>query len=390
MNQVAPTVTITKRAATQLRAGSLWVFSTQVINADGVRSGDIVQVIDEGQQPLGHALYSRQSRIALRWIAPRGESVDREFWRRRLMAAADYRQRVVAHTEACRLVYGESDLLPSLIIDRYRDHFVLQTLTPGMDALKSLWVDLLVELFFPHAIVERNDVKVRQLEGLSLQKGVLHGSPVPELVVSLNGLRFQIDLLGGQKTGAFLDQRENYEISSQYGFGRALDCFCYTGGFAMHLARNCEKVVAIDSSPEALADAKRNAELNRMTNIDFIQSNVFDLLREYVNRDEKFSTIVLDPPAFAKSRGAVEGAVRGYKEINLRAMRLLEPGGILITCSCSYHMNEELFLGVLASAAADAHRKVRILEKRMQARDHPVLLSMPETYYLKCIVLQVL
>jgi len=383
-------VIVSNRAAAHLRTGHLWVFSTDVVNGSDAPSGEIVRVVDVQHRPLGYALYSHRSRIALRWIGSTEEPIDRDFWRHRLVAALDHRRRVVTNTDAYRLVFAESDLLPSLIIDRYGDHLSLQTLTPGMEALKSLWVELLVDLIGPQAIIERNDVRVRQLEGLELQTGVLYGTPRSRQEVTMNGIRFEVDLLEGQKTGLFLDQRENYEVAKQYARGRALDCFCYCGGFALHLANRCDGVVAIDSSADALAEAKRNTNLNDLTNIEFLQANVFDVLRELVKKKERFNTIVLDPPAFAKSREAVEGAIRGYKEINLRALRLLKPSGILITCSCSYHLNEEMFLGVLASAAADAHRQVQILEKRMQARDHPVLLSMPETYYLKCIVLQVL
>lgn len=389
MEREAQPIVITKKAAAQIRAGYLWVFSTEVVDAAEAHNGAIVRVVDNRQKPIGYAIYSHRSKIALRWVAAREDRIDRDFWRRRLMAALDHRRHAVANTEALRVVFAESDLLPSLIVDRYGDYFVMQTLTPGMDAMKPLWVELLVELFAPQAIIERNDVKMRQLEGLELQKGVLYGSVTSEPIVAMNGIRFHADLLAGQKTGLFLDQRENYELARTYSRGRALDCFCYSGGFALHLARQCDTVLAVDLSAEALDGARRNAELNGLKNIEFLQANVFDLLRDLVNQKERFSMIVLDPPAFAKSREAIDGAIRGYKEINLRALRLLEPGGILVTCSCSYHMSEQMFLGVLASAAADARRQVRLLEKQKQARDHPILLSMPETYYLKCIVLQV-
>lgn len=382
-------VIITKRAAERLRAGYLWVFSTEVRATGRARNGDIVLVVDDRRKPLGYALYSERSKIALRWVAAADDRIDRAFWRRRLLAALDHRRHLVTNTEAYRLVFAESDLLPSLIIDRYGDYFVIQTLTPGMEVLKPLWVELLVELFAPQAVIERNDVKMRQLEGLELRKGVLYGSVASAPVVAVNGIQFHVNLLEGQKTGLFLDQRENYDIAKRYSWGRALDCFCYSGGFALHIARSCDTVLAVDLSAEALEEARSNAQLNGLQNITFIQANVFDLLRDLVNRSEKFHTVVLDPPAFAKSRDALEGAIRGYKEINLRALRLLEPGGILITCSCSYHLSEEMFLGILASAAADVRRQVRLLEKQKQARDHPILLSMPETYYLKCLVLQV-
>jgi len=286
-----------------------------------------------------------------------------------------------------------------------------------MDALKTMWVGLLVEEFNPRLIVERNDARVRQLEGLPMINSELYSalgqtvsSPTAskgadgedegkltvcptagaDLVITENGIKFRIDLLGGQKTGAFLDQRENRAAAMRYARGRGLDCFSFHGSFALHMASGCERVTAVDVSEPAIEHARRNAELNGVANIEFITANVFDLLRDYDDAGERFDTIALDPPAFAKNRNAVEAALRGYKEINLRALRLLNPGGVLITCSCSYHIGEELFLGMLAEAARDAGRDVQIVEKRAQSRDHPILLSVPETYYLKCLVARVM
>ena len=262
-----------------------------------------------------------------------------------------------------------------------------------MDLLKPMWVELLIEEFQPRLIVERNDAKVRQFEGLPMINSVLFakdGSTAAEFPITENGIRFQVDLLEGQKTGAFLDQRENRAAAMNYATGRGLDCFSFHGSFAMHLASDCDTVTAIDISEPAIERAQRNAELNGVTNIDFVAANVFDKLRDYDDAGERFDTIVLDPPAFAKNRGSVEGALRGYKEINLRALRLLNPGGVLITCSCSYHVGEELFLEMLTDAACDAGRQVQLVEKRTQSRDHPILLTVPETYYLKCVVLRVM
>jgi 23S rRNA (cytosine1962-C5)-methyltransferase len=298
------------------------------------------------------------------------------------------REQVVKGASAYRLVYGESDLLPSLIIDRFNDCFVIQTLSQGMDALKSLWIDLLVERYSPRAIIERNEARVRELEGLPRTSGVVYGADPGEIVIEEDGVRFKVNLVEGQKTGAFLDQRENRRASEDYSRGRALDCFTFQGGFALHLARRAEKVIAIDVSRPAIEHARLNAELNQAGNVEFIEANVFDWLREMEQAGERFDCINLDPPAFAKNRASVEAAARGYKEINLRAIKMLAPGGTLITSTCSYHMGEEAFLNVLAEAAADAGRTARIIEKRIQARDHPVLLSMPETYYLKCIILE--
>jgi 23S rRNA (cytosine1962-C5)-methyltransferase len=258
-----------------------------------------------------------------------------------------------------------------------------------MDALKQTWIELLVETYNPRAIIERNEARVRDLEGLPRTAGVLYGSDPGEIVIEESGVRFGANLLEGQKTGAFLDQRENRVASESYSSGRALDCFTFAGGFALHLARRAASVTAVDISEQALAQAKRNAELNNATNVEFIEANVFDYLREQEQAGERFDVINLDPPAFAKSRAAVDAAIRGYKEVNLRAMKMLGAGGTLITSTCSYHMSEEMFLNVIADAAADAGRSCRIIEKRMQSRDHPVLISMPETYYLKCMIVRV-
>lgn len=384
------TVTVTMRGAARWQAGHLWIYAADLVDTGGAQGGAVVAVADPRGRRLGWALYSDRSQIALRWIAEPDAEITRAFWRDRLLRAAALRQRMLGNADAYRLVFAESDLLPSLIIDRYGDYFVLQTLSQGMEALKPLWVELLVELFAPRAIIERNDAKVRALEGLPPAKGVLYG-PAPERVeVFVGDRRFELDLLEGQKTGAFLDQQENYRAAVRYARGRVLDGFCYAGGFAAHVAPHAESVLAADISPEAVAQARRNVAANALANVTVVEANVFDLLRELDKQQERFDLIVLDPPAFAKNRAALPGALRGYKEINLRAFRLLRPEGVLITCSCSYHVSEEMFLDLLREAAADARRQVRILERRTQASDHPILLAMPETQYLKCLILQVL
>jgi 23S rRNA (cytosine1962-C5)-methyltransferase len=338
---------------------------------------------------MGSALYSSRSQIALRMISFEDVEIGREFWLSRLLSAERLRDQVVRDATAYRLVYGESDLLPSLIVDRYNDFFVIQTLSQGMDALKQMWIELLVERYNPRAIVERNEARVRELEGLPRTTGVVYGSDPGELVIEESEVRLTVNLVEGQKTGTFLDQRENRVAARGYARGRALDAFTYQGAFALHLAREAEHVIAVDVSAPAIAAARRNADLNGRSNIEFVEANVFDLLREMEQAGERFDVINLDPPAFAKNRGAVEGAIRGYKEINLRAMKMLTAGGTLITSSCSYHMSEDAFLNVLADAAADAGRCARLIEKRTQARDHPVLISMPETHYLKCMILKI-
>jgi len=384
---------ITQKGIERLRAGHLWIYRSDVTGRPKAESGSIVAVRDKRGRFQAWAHYGAESEITLRILSCDQTEIDADFWLRRLTQAASWRERVVENTDAYRLIHSEGDLLPGLIIDRYADCFSIQTLTRGMDLLKNMWVELLVEIFNPRLIVERNDARVRQLEGLKMINSVLYsrepGTPTT-LTTTENGLEFQVDLIEGQKTGAFLDQRENRAAAMRYGSGRALDCFSFHGSFALHLAKVCDSVTAVDISAPAIEQARRNAELNGLTNIEFIETNVFDKLREYDDAGARFDTIILDPPAFAKNRAALAGALRGYKEINLRALRLLDPGGILVTCSCSYHVDEPLFLEMLADAARDAGRIVQIIEKRTQSRDHPILLTVPETYYLKCIVLRVI
>ena len=381
-------VTVTRRGAERVRAGHLWVYRSDVREAGGAEGGEVVRVRDERGRHVGQALYSARSEIALRLLTTREEAIDREWWRVRLRAAAARRAGVEREADAFRLVYSEGDLLPSLIVDRYADVLVVQTLSQGAEALKGLFTELLVEEFAPRSIVERNDVRVRALEGLPLQTGVLHGEEPGELEVVQHGVRFRVAPLGGQKTGAFLDQRENHLAARGYARGRALDCFTFNGGFALSIARACESVLGLDISAEAVTAARRNAELNGASNVEFREANVFDALHEMEAGGERFDTVVLDPPAFAKNRASVPAAARGYKEINLRALKMLAAGGHLVTCTCSYHMTEPLFLEVLAEAARDARRRVQVVERRTQGRDHPVLLGVPETLYLKCVVLR--
>lgn len=307
----------------------------------------------------------------------------------RIAAAQTHRERIVRDTTAYRLVHAEADQLPGLVIDRYGDCFSVQTLNQGMDKATPEIVAALEAQFSPRAIVARNDSAVRTLEDLPRETKILSGeidAPVP---VTMNGFAMNADLLHGHKTGVFLDQRENYLAAARYGKGKALDCFTSTGGFALHLARVCDSVEAADSSLPALTTADQNATNNNLSNIDFIEADVFELLTSYTSARKTFDLVVLDPPAFAKSRKQVDGAARGYKDINLRGLRLLESGGILVTCSCSHHMTEAALVEIAAAAASDSGRTVRVLEVRRQAQDHPVLLSVPETLYLKCLILQV-
>lgn len=383
-------VVITKSGADRLRSGHLWVYRSDVRNTGNAEGGSVVRIRDPHGNFIGLALFSSTSEISVRLLTQTDVSIDSKWWRKRILQAAERRKAISKESNAYRLAYSEGDLLPSLIIDRYDNVFVLQTLSQGTDAIKAKLVELLVEEYGPRAIVERNDVRVRELEGLELRAGSLYGDSPEEIEVIQHGIRFIVAPLAGQKTGSFLDQRENQLAARLVASGRALDCFTFTGGFALHLASVCESVLGIDVSIDAVKAAQRNAMLNGITNVEFSEANVFDALREFETAGERFDTIVLDPPAFAKNRASIRAAMRGYKEINLRALKLLNPGGVLITCTCSYHISESTFLELIAAAANDAHRRLQVVEKRMQSSDHPVLLTVPETYYLKCVIVRVI
>jgi 23S rRNA (cytosine1962-C5)-methyltransferase len=380
---------ISPRGVERLRSGHLWVYRSDVRSSTG-EAGAVVRVLDERGHFHGRAFYSDKSQIAIRLVTPHDIAVDRAFFTQRFQRAAEYRTRVVDNTDAYRLVYGEGDLLSSLVIDRYGDYLVLQTLSQGTERRKDLFVEILVELFSPKGILERNDPRVRLLEGLDQRVAVLHGEIPQEIVSKENGIGFLYALEKGQKTGAFLDQRENHSTSRQYCSGNVLDCFSYQGGFALTVAPKCQSVEAVEMAPAAIEAAKRNQQLNSATNVTFREANAFDALKQYDEQGRRFQAVVLDPPAFAKNRDSIAAAQRGYKEINLRALKILEPGGYLITCSCSYHITEALFLQIVAEAAIDAHKSVAVVERRTQARDHPILLTMPETHYLKCLIIRAL
>jgi len=382
-------VSVNRKAAGRVASGHPWIFSSDVTERGDAAPGSVVQVLDHKRRSLGIAHYSSSSQICLRLLGPRVETVDAPFFERRLAAALEYRRSVVCNSDAYRLVHAEADLLPGLMVDRYDDYLAVQTLDQGMDAAKEWIVAGLVSLLAPKGIVLRNDASVRLKEQLPLETSIAYGEVPTDIVVHMNGLQFHADLRRGQKTGAFLDQRENYLAAARYARGKALDCFTSGGGFALHLASRCESVEAVDSSAEALATAERNRTANAIANVEFREANVFDLLAGYSSARREFSIVVLDPPAFAKSRGSLEGAMRGYKEINLRALRLLGPGGVLVTCSCSHHVSEAAFLETVAAASLDAGRKLRVLERRTQSQDHPILLTVPETHYLKCLILEV-
>jgi 23S rRNA (cytosine1962-C5)-methyltransferase len=383
-------VTISKGGIERILSGHPWIYRADVADAASAEPGSVVRVVDRRQRFWGQALYSSKSQIALRLVTRENRPFDRAFLAERIAAAAAFRGQIAEGAQACRLVASEGDLLPSLIVDRYAQCFVIQTLSQGMEKLKGTIVDILQEQFSPLSILERNDVAVRALEGLPEQKGFLAGEEIQEVVVQENGVKFAFDLLGGQKTGGFLDQRENRAAARAYARGRALDAFCYAGGFALTLASRCESVLGVESSAEALALARRNQELNGFTHVEWKEANCFDFLKTSDQAGERFDTIVLDPPPFARHRTNVESAMRGHKELNLRALKMLNPGGTLVTCSCSFHVSEADLLEAIAAAALDAHRTVSVLERRTQSRDHPILLTVPETHYLKCLILRVL
>jgi len=384
-----PRVMVSGRGAQRLKDGHVWVYRSDVISADGVAPGSLVQVADERGRFLGTAWYSNASQIAIRLLS-REPVVDLDaLLRLRLQDAIAYRKLVVRDTDAYRLVFSEADFLPGLIVDKYNDVLSLQVLTQAVDAepVRAIVVSELNALN-PAAMVERVEPKIRQLEQLPPRASGLVQGEKSTTIFTMNGVKFQFDALEGQKTGAFLDQRENYASAAQYAQGEALDMFCYQGGFALHLAERCSSVTGVDSSRPALEVADRNAALNGRE-IEWIEANAFDLLHDYAAAGRQYDVIVLDPPAFAKTRKSLATALRGYKELNLRALKMLRSGGILVSCSCSYHVGQSEFLEVIRAAGHDVHKNLRLLENRGQAKDHPSLLSIPETAYLKCAIINV-
>lgn len=382
-------VRIRKRGVSRVRSGHLWVYRSDILAVDGVPPGAIATVQDERDSIVGKAFYSTTSQIALRFLARRDVTIDEAFFRRRFDQADELRTRAGIDPHVSRRIYSEGDFLPGLIVDRYGDYLVVQSLTQGADRLQSLFESILLDRYRPRSIVFRNDSKVRELEGLPLLQSV-SGEEVPErIVVEQDGKQLEIPLVGGQKTGSYLDQHANQRAARRYARGRALDGFCYGGGFSLQMADVCDHIEAVDLSAAAVSLARANVERNHLRNVECLQANVFDFLRERAANGEHYDTVVLDPPAFARHKESLEGALRGYKEINNRAMRLLKDGGTLITCSCSHHVSEGLFAELLAEAARDAGCWLRVLERRTQGADHPILMTVPETLYLKCFILEI-
>ncbi len=405
-----PAATITRRAVERLRAGHLWVYRSDVeslippMAAAEIAPGTLTTVIDSRGIPLGTALYSAASQITLRLVSPEAALTRDAYLAQlgeRVNAALTLREEQApdsAQNNACRLIFSEADNLPGIIADRYHDLVILQLLTQGtaQDDVRQILTAIFRERLHPATIIERPDPKIRELEQLAAPSPAPlytsdESSPTLTTVFTINGLKLNYDATSGQKTGAFLDQRLNYAAAARYARGRALDICTYQGGFALHMAEHCDQVTGIDASRAALEVADRNLELNPQlkAKVEWIEADAFEFLRDYEAAGEKFDTIVLDPPAFAKSKRAAEGALRGYKEMNLRAMKMLNPGGTLITCSCSHHVSPEEFTAVVASAASDAGRRVQVLEIRGAAPDHPAILTLPETTYLKCLICRV-
>ncbi len=393
-----PSVTVSPRGAARLRAGHVWVYRSDLQQGSDAPAGALVHVRDERGRKLGSALYSSASQIAIRMISSEevSEAELPALISRRIDSAVTFRHQVARDTDSYRVIFSEAELLPGLIVDKYNDVLSLQILTQAFDRseLRNIVTESLSRYFAEANILERVDSRIRELEQLPARESQLIRGERASTIFTVNGVRFHYDGLSGQKTGAFLDQRENYAAAARWAHGEALDCFTYQGGFALHLARVCEGVAALDSSRAALEVAEQNEALNQSEHhcgeIEWIEANAFDLLKDYATAGRQYDTIVLDPPAFAKTKRVVPTALKGYNELNLRALKMLRPGGTLVTCSCSFHVSEAEFLEMLGSAASDAGRQIRVLEKRGASADHPVLLNVPETVYLKCIICRVL
>jgi 23S rRNA (cytosine1962-C5)-methyltransferase len=390
-------VVVNAHAMVRLRGGHPWIFRSDIERVELATPGALVRVEDQRGKVWGSALYSSTSQIALRMIALNAVETEKypELLRYRIRQAIAYRERVVRDSDAFRVLFSEADITPGLIVDKYNDVISVQVQTQAMDSdlARAILAEELKAAYKPETILERVDPRIRELEGLPTREDQPLYSRLKKTktatIFHINGLAFHYDGSAGQKTGAFLDQRENYRAAERYASGRALEICTYQGGFALHLNRVCEQVTAVDVSGEALAVAEQNRVLNEQKAIEWVEADAFELMRHYADAERRYETIVLDPPAFAKSRKSAEDALRGYKELNLRALKMVRNGGLLVTCSCSFHVSEEDFLGMLSSAALDARRNLHIVEKRMQSVDHPVLLNVPETHYLKCIVCEV-
>lgn len=381
-------VKINKRGKARVWSGHPWLFVDDLLSRKKELSGEVVRVEDENGKFMGQAFYSYHSKIALRFLSYEEKDIDASFWDEKIERAISLREKIVKKTEAYRLFFSEADGLPGLILDNYNGHLVMQALTPGVEKVTPLLVEILKKRLKPESILSRNDVPVRELEGLPQKKEIFLGERQERIEIREGKIKYRVDLWDGQKTGAYLDQRENRLAAIDYSGKKVLDGFAYQGHFSLHLASTASSIMAIESSAAAIEIFKENLTLNKIINVEVVKGNVFEILKNLSGGEEKFDLIILDPPPFSPRREDKAGAWRGYKEINLRALLLLKAGGYLMTCCCSYNISEEEFLAILREAAADSRRRVTLIEKRMQSQDHPVLLTFPESYYLKCIVLR--
>ena len=370
-------------------SGHPWLFVDDLLSRKKELSGEVVRVEDENGKCLGQAFYSYHSKISLRFLSYEEKEIAASFWDEKIERAIALRKKIVKKAEAYRLFFSEADGIPGLILDNYNGHLVMQTLTPGVEKLTPLFVEILKKQFQPESIISRNDVPVRELEGLPQKKEVLLGERQDRIEIREGKIKYRVDLWNGQKTGAYLDQRENRLAAIDYGGEKVLDGFAYQGHFSLHLASAAKSIKAIESSAAAVDIFRENLRLNAIDNVEVVKANAFEILKDLSRGEEKFDLIILDPPPFSPRREDKAGAWRGYKEINLRALQLLKEAGYLMTCCCSYNISEDEFLAILKEAAADSRRRVTLIEKRMQSQDHPVLLTFPESYYLKCIVVRV-
>ena len=386
------TVTLRKTRETRVRGGHPWIYASEIEKVEGAfENGDIVDVADFRGKFIGRGFYNPASQISLRILTRNDEPCDRAFFERRVRDAWEYRK-LLCDPDSCRLIYSESDFLPGLVVDKFGDILVLQSLSLGIERIKDMLCDILMEIVQPAGIWERSDVPVRRLEGLEQTTGLLRGEVPDEVEMWENSIRFLVDVKHGQKTGFFLDQKQNRAAIAPLCKGaRVLDCFCHNGSFSLHAAKyGAADVLGVDISEEALEVARRNAALNGFENVRFEAHNCFDLLRELTDANALYDLVILDPPAFTKNKAAVQSAIRGYKEINLRGLKLTRPGGFLVTCSCSQHVLPEMFQDVINQAARDAKKRIRLVEYRTQGYDHPILPQSVETKYLKTMILQVM
>ena len=386
------TVTLRKTRETRVRGGHPWIYASEIEKVEGAfENGDIVDVADFRGKYIGRGFYNPQSQISLRMLTRNDEPCDREFFARRIRDAWEYRK-LLCDPNSCRLIYSESDFLPGLVVDKFGDILVLQSLSLGIERIKDMLCDLLMEIVEPAGIWERSDVPVRRLEGLEQTTGLLRGEVPDQVDMVENGIHFLVDVKHGQKTGFFLDQKQNRAAMAPFcRNAKVLDCFCHNGSFALHAAKfGAKSVLGVDISEEALEVARENARINGFENVTFEAHNCFDLLRELTDRGEQYDLVILDPPAFTKNKAAVQSAIRGYKEINLRGLKLVRPGGFLVTCSCSQHVLPEMFQDIVNQAARDAKKRIRLVEFRTQGYDHPILPQSVETKYLKTMFIQVM